>query len=243
MLILNNLTISHNSHLIIKNCSLTAQSGSVHIIMGPNGSGKSSLITTIMGHPAYAVDQGNITFNGNDLLPLAINQRARIGIFLGFQQPLSIPGVTVFNFFKEALQACKQTPLSEIKQLIEQALSMVGLDHSYAQRYLNDGFSGGEKKRLELAQCILLQPQVAMLDEIDSGLDADGIEHVINCITDMRQKSPTTIWLIVTHNTQLAQRLSPDAVHILNRGTLINSGDQALINTIQTQGYDGFAIL
>ncbi|HVX00812.1 MAG TPA: Fe-S cluster assembly ATPase SufC, partial [Candidatus Babeliaceae bacterium] len=218
---------------------MSYQAGTTHIIMGPNGSGKTSLALGLMGHPSYALSSGSITLNGKDITDLAIHKRAQAGFFLAFQQPYDIPGVSFFTFLQEAYRSMGGVASSEDLQVrVAQAFEFVGIAREYMFRPVNHGFSGGEKKRLELAQLLVLNPCVVILDEPDSGIDAEGIMMIARVIKAVKQKRPEAILIIITHNTQLAENLEPDAVHILVQGRLVSSSGKTLINSIGAQGYD-----
>lgn len=244
-MIINNLSVSLADRTILKKVSLAIKPGSLHVLMGPNGSGKSTLAATLMGHPRYTIVAGSITFNGQDITQLSPDKRARLGIFLAFQQPFELPGVSVFAFLKEAYQA-RTGQLIEMHQFQErlyEALDAVGLDRSFATRSVNEGFSGGEKKKLEVAQMIILQPELIILDEIDSGLDSDALNYVATALATMRSKNPRLALLAITHYHRIFASLDPDHVHVLIDGQCVQSGDAALARTIEQQGYQSFGAL
>ncbi len=242
MLLLNNLSISIEDKQIISSLSLTCNIGSNHIIMGPNGSGKSSLAFTLMAHPRYTVTSGAIIFNNQDITNLPVEKRARLGIFLALQQPLEIPGVTVFTFLHEVYRAQtkSQDSLEKFRDILKDIFTLVGLDEKFMYRALNDGFSGGEKKRFELAQLLLLKPKLAVLDELDSGLDADGVERLNQVLALIRKQNPELILIIITHYPWLFTSITPDFVHVIINGTLMKSGDYMLASHIQKNGYYEF---
>ena len=242
MLKITDLSVTVEDKVVVNNFSLNCLPGSLHIIMGPNGSGKSSCASALMGHPRFVITNGTIQLGGMDITALPVEKRARAGLFLAFQYPYEIPGVQVFTFIKEAHRALTGADIGviEFKEKLVQTLQQVGLDESFAHRYLNDGFSGGEKKRLELVQLLMLKPKVAILDEIDSGLDADGIKKMGAAIAAIRQTCPDMVILVITHYAHLVEYLVPDAVHIFAHGRLVASGDTALTQIIQTKGYSEF---
>lgn len=225
---ISNLSVSLNETPLIKNLSLTIEPGTFHIITGKNGSGKSSLAATLMGHPAYTVTQGTIELNGEDITTLSPDKRAQRGLYLALQYPPALPGISVATFLQEALRAVKDSTSTHLRfaqydrssEEITCALEAVGLPAAYAHRAMHDGFSGGEKKRLELAQILVLKPTTIILDEIDSGLDAQGIDCVQKIITQIRTERPETRFVYITHNPMLVQALQPDFVHVMQDGTL-----------------------
>lgn len=239
MLILKNLTTSIDQKQVLSDITLTLESGSFHVLMGPNGSGKSSLAQTILGNPLYTVTAGTIEWKGEDITALAPEERAQRGIFVSFQNPPAIPGVSVFSFLQEIYAASTKVPLPvvEFTQLIESLLAQVGLDPAFATRSLNEGFSGGEKKRFEMVQILLVRPELIILDEIDSGLDVDGICLLANAISKLRQEAPETIFLCITHQRNLIQSLTVDAVHIVQKGVVEVSGGLELLAEVEAEGY------
>lgn len=240
MLHIKNLTVSRDQKIILSDCTLSLNAGTTHAIMGPNGSGKSTLAYTLMGHPLYSVQAGSILFNDTDLLVLSPDKRAQAGIFLAFQQPIEIPGVKVIDFLKEAYQALHKAPLqtAEFITRVNQALDFLRMDHSFAYRALNESFSGGEKKRLELLQMLILKPQLVILDEIDSGLDVDALKLVEQVISYLRAQNNQFTVLCITHYNRLLEYLSVDQVHVLKNGTICATGSMTLAHQIQEKGYD-----
>jgi Fe-S cluster assembly ATP-binding protein len=220
------------------------QPGTVTVLMGPNGSGKSTLAYTLMGHPAYTVTAGSVLFGDLNLLELPVEKRARAGLFLACQYPQEVPGVTVFTFLKEAHRMLTATELSvsQFKELLYSTFDTVKLDHSFAYRNLHEGFSGGEKKRLEVVQLLLFQPKIAILDEIDSGLDVDALKSVAQALQSAREHNPILSILLITHYTRILKYIIPDAVHILAQGKLIASGKSELAELIDQRGYDGLRV-
>jgi Fe-S cluster assembly ATP-binding protein len=241
MLKLQNLTVQINQQIILKNLSLQVQPGTVHALMGPNGSGKSTLAYTIMGHPNCQVTAGNLIFQDQDITDLSIDKRARLGIFLAFQYPQAIPGLKVFNFLKAAYEAFggedKTVSVLEFKQILDEALVTLGLNPELIERDLNDGFSGGEKKRLEMLQLYLLQPKIAIIDEIDSGLDVDALRIVAQVLQACRARDPEFTIILVTHYRRILEYLKPDFVHVVAHGELVASGTEELSHKIDQSGY------
>lgn len=217
-----NLSASLEEKLIFKDISVSINPGELHIISGPNGSGKSSLALTLMGHPSYTVTQGTIELDGEDITHAAVHVRAQKGIYLALQYPPTLPGITVFRFFYEAYQALDKPSCdtASFENIVYSALDTVGLSRNFAQRAMHDGFSGGEKKRLELAQILVLKPRIIILDEIDSGLDKQGIESVINSINHIRNVDAQARILCITHNNMFAEKLLPTKIHIMHAGTM-----------------------
>lgn len=240
MLRINNISVSVNAKLIINNLSISCAPGSVHILMGPNGSGKSTLAHTLMGHPHCLLTDGSIEFNRQEINALSLHERARAGVFVALQNPIALPGVEVATFLKEAVHTVQQhhyAPQEFLNHLYE-LMDCIGIDHSYAHRSVHEGFSGGEKKRLELLQMMLLKPRIAVLDEIDSGLDVDALACVGRAVAYLKKEQPDAIVLLITHYNRLLSHVHPDAVHVIKDGTLIRSGDLALAHMIESGGYD-----
>lgn len=242
---IENLIISVENKEVVSGVSFVCTQGSVHVLMGPNGSGKSSLAAAIMGHPRYKIDSGAIFWNGDDIACLSVEERARRGIFLAVQYPYAIPGLSVFSFLKEAYTAIVGQSLSveEFEKLLSSTLAKVGLSADFMHRSLNDGFSGGERKRLECAQVLLLRPRLIILDEIDSGLDADGVRLVAQALQEIKRELPDSVWILITHYTRLFDFIKPDQVHVLQEGSIAVSGDNVLIAQIDTEGYRGICNL
>jgi Fe-S cluster assembly ATP-binding protein len=239
---IRNLSVSIDAKPILHEVDLSLAPGSIHVIMGPNGSGKSTLAYALMGHPAYQVTQGSIIFNNQDLTSLPIDKRAQAGLFLAFQHPLEIPGVTVFNFLKEAHHAVIKKLLNakEFQELLYVKMALLQIDSSFAQRPLNCGFSGGEKKRFELLQLLVLNPKIAILDEIDSGLDVDALKIVAQGLQKARQENPDLCLIVITHYPRMLTHLNVDYVHIMHKGRIIQSGSASLAAMIESRGYDAF---
>lgn len=228
--------------VILDGLSLTVDSGEVHAIMGPNGSGKSTLAHVIAGHERHVVTSGSITFRGRNLLELAPEDRAREGIFLGFQYPVEIPGVNNAYLLKAAVNAKRrhngqpEIDAFEFLKLARARMSMLGMDPAFLNRGVNEGFSGGEKKRNEILQMAMLEPQLAILDETDSGLDIDALKAVANGVNALR--SPERAIVLVTHYQRLLQYIEPDRVHVLSKGRILRSGDKSLALELEQRGYE-----
>lgn len=226
---------------IIRGLDLSLGKGEIHILMGPNGAGKSTLVNSIMGHPQYKVTEGAIRFLGEDITADPTDARARKGIFLSFQSPEEIPGITVENFLRTARGAVTGKPLKvfAFKKELARRMEELQMDFSYASRYLNVGFSGGEKKKNEMLQMLLLQPKLAILDETDSGLDVDAVRVVSKGIN--QYKSSENSLLIITHNTNILNEISPDFVHVLVDGRIVRTGGPSLIDEINRSGFGSYA--
>ncbi len=222
---------------ILKGISLKVEKGQVHALMGPNGSGKSTLSNTLMGHPKYKVTQGQILFNGQDLTPFKTDARARMGIFLAFQYPTAIQGVSVANFMRTAMKARfgEAFQSKEFRKTLKAAMASLGVDESFATRYVNDGFSGGEKKRHEVLQMAMLKPQLALMDETDSGLDIDALRTVAEGVNRLR--GPELGILLITHYQRLLNYIQPDTVHVLVDGRIVRSGGKELALELEAKGY------
>lgn len=235
---IENLHVSIGDNEILKGIDLTINTGEIHAIMGPNGNGKSTLLSAIMGHPKYIVTQGNVYLDGQDVLAMEVDERSKAGIFLGMQYPQEIPGVTTSDFLRGAVNAHQEKPISLFKfvRLLEKNIEDLKMDENLAHRYLNEGFSGGEKKRSEILQMKLLQPKFALLDEIDSGLDVDALKIVANAINDM--KSSDFGCVMVSHYERLFELVPPSHVHVLVNGKIILSGGKEIVERIDQEGYD-----
>jgi Fe-S cluster assembly ATP-binding protein len=241
MLEINQLNVAIQSQPILKGIDLHVQPGEVHAIMGPNGSGKSTLSKVLAGHPAYEVTGGSIQYQGHDLLPLSPEERAQAGIFMSFQYPIEIPGVTNINFLKAAVNAVRQgqgkqtLDAIEFLSFIREKCKSLDMDESFLYRSINEGFSGGEKKRNEILQMMALEPQLAILDETDSGLDIDALRVISQGVNTMR--SPERAIILVTHYQRLLDYIEPDFIHVLSNGRIIKSGDKSLALELENKGY------
>jgi len=227
---------------ILRGISLTVNTGEVHAIMGPNGSGKSTLATTLLGAAEYEVTQGRLFYKGEDITLWSTDVRAKAGIFLAFQYPQEIAGVSVIQFLRQALSARKGIDLSvlELRLSIIDWMKRLGMDSSFVDRYLNEGFSGGEKKRNEIMQMAILEPELAILDETDSGLDIDALRIVAQGIREVRQDRPTLGIVLITHYQRLLDEVKPDVVHILIDGRIVKSGGMELAVELERNGYDAY---
>lgn len=227
---------------IIKNLNLCVNLGQIHAIMGPNGSGKSSLAYTIMGHPNYIIKSGDIFFLGKNINNLFPDKIAKMGIFLAFQDPCEIPGATVFSILKElyVAKSKKLVTVSTFSDILFKKMDILGLAHDFAARDLNLGFSGGEKKKFEILQMLVLQPKLVILDEIDSGLDVDALKVVATGILEAKKEDPDMGILIITHYQRILKYINPDFVHIMQDGKIIKSGDFSLVNEIELHGYSQY---
>jgi Fe-S cluster assembly ATP-binding protein len=232
------LVVSVEGKQILNGLDLTIPAGEVHAIMGPNGSGKSTLANTLMGHPHYDVTAGRILLKGHDITHLPPNERAQRGMFLAMQYPTSIPGVTMVNFLRAAMKAVqgKDMPVREFREKLQESLALLKMDESFARRYVNEGFSGGEKKRAEVLQMSLLRPVMAVMDETDSGLDIDALRTVAEGINALR--SPETGILLITHYQSILNYVTPDHIHVLYRGKIVQSGGRELATELEEKGYD-----
>lgn len=239
MLKVKNLHVEIDGKSVLESITFEIPDSELHVIMGPNGSGKSSLAYSLMGHPKYSITNGSVLLNTQDLLSLPVEKRAREGLFLASQYPQTVPGVKVFTFLKEAhrMLTGQECSVSEFQDLINKVFELVGLHTSFAHRNLYDGFSGGEKKRLELAQLLLFKPRVAILDEIDSGLDVDAIKHIAAAIEHARSANPQLSILLITHYNRILEYLSPSCVYLLAGGKIVKSGDKSLAQIIEKDGY------
>lgn len=241
LLEIENLKVDIDEKVIIDGLDLKINPGEVHVIMGPNGAGKSTLGYTIMGHPKYKVDQGSILFEGDDITYEKTEVRAKKGIFLSFQNPEELNGITLENFMRTSKSSVTGDAIRLIpyRKELNSTMETLGMDKEYASRYLNVGFSGGEKKKSEILQMLMLKPKLAILDETDSGLDVDAVKIVSKGVKAFKDENNSL--LIITHNTKILEYLTVDYVHILVNGRIIESGDASLIERINANGYKEFA--
>jgi Fe-S cluster assembly ATP-binding protein len=239
-LVIDNLHVSVDGTPVLKGLSLVVRGGEVHAVMGPNGTGKSTLAQTLMGHPRYEVTEGRVTLDGEDVLALKTHQRSRLGLFLAMQYPHEVSGVTTANFLRTAINSRRPDTepirLKEFRDELDSAMDVLHIDHSFANRYLNEGFSGGEKKRNEILQMMMLKPRVAVLDEIDSGLDIDAVRIVSEGVQAMR--GPELGVLLITHYQRILNYVRPDVVHIMFDGRVVRSGGPDLASELEARGYE-----
>jgi Fe-S cluster assembly ATP-binding protein len=235
---IRDLTVEVEDTEILRGVNLDLDKGKTLALMGPNGSGKSTLAYAIAGHPAYDVTGGSITWQGTDLRDLTPDERARLGVFLAMQYPVEVPGVSVTNFLRTALNAVsgEELPVRQFMQRLKAEMADLGVDESFLQRSVNEGFSGGEKKRFEILQMALLRPQLAVLDETDSGLDVDALKTVSEGVDRLR--SPDLGVLIITHYTRILRYIRPDEVHVMSEGRIVASGGAELADELEERGYD-----
>ena len=241
---IKDLHVSVDNREILKGISLGIDKGEVHAVMGPNGSGKSTLSNTLMGHPGYKVEGGEVIFKGKNIVELTPDERSRLGLFLALQYPIVVPGITMNNFLRTALNAhrgydgkdkSKAVSPKEFRSLVEPFLDTLKIEKSFLSRYINEGFSGGEKKRVEILQMAVLKPEIAILDETDSGLDIDSIKYVSEAINQMR--GPELGVLIITHYTRILEFIKPDFVHVLVNGDFVLSGGPEVADQLEAHGY------
>lgn len=241
---IKDLHVSIEDKEILKGLSLTLKQGEIHAIMGPNGTGKSTLAYTLMGHPNYTVTGGEVLLDGRNVLETEPDERSRAGIFLAFQYPVAIPGVTVANFLRSAINSRRRAnnpedkgmPIPEFRKMLKEEMDMLKMDHNFAGRYLNDGFSGGEKKRAEILQMATLKPRFAILDETDSGLDIDALRVVADGVNAL--SGPELGVLVITHYQRLLNYIKPQFVHVMMGGRIVESGGPDLALHLEEQGYD-----
>jgi Fe-S cluster assembly ATP-binding protein len=241
---IRNLHVCIGDREILKGVNLIIKQGQVHALMGPNGTGKSTLAYTLLGHPSYEITEGEIWFKGQNLVGLEPDQRSNLGLFLAFQYPVAIPGVTVANFLRTALNAHRKSintddkgiSIPEFRRLLKDQMDLLKMDHSFAGRYLNDGFSGGEKKRAEVLQMAALKPEIAVMDETDSGLDIDALRIVSEGVNTLR--GPSLGILVITHYQRILNYIKPDLVHIMMDGRIVETGGPDLALHLEEHGYD-----
>ncbi|HET9200021.1 MAG TPA: Fe-S cluster assembly ATPase SufC [Dehalococcoidia bacterium] len=237
---IEDLRVTIDNKEILKGVNLEVSKGEVHALMGPNGSGKSTLANTLMGHPRYLITGGRILYKGEDITGLPVDERAKRGMFLAFQYPLEIPGVKVRQFLRMALKSVTGTDVkvSEFRKLLNEKMQQLDVNPAFAERYLNEGFSGGEKKRNEVLQMAILQPELAIMDETDSGLDIDALKVVSDGINALR--GPELGILLITHYQRMLNYVTPDFVHVLVDGRVVRSGGKELALELEERGYDQF---
>jgi Fe-S cluster assembly ATP-binding protein len=225
---------------ILKGVDLVINKGETHVIMGSNGAGKSTLFNAIMGNPKYVVTGGKIFFEGREITGEPVNERAKAGIFMAFQNPISVQGITVENFIRNAKSTVSGSTqrIMPFRRKLHAMMDTLKMDRSYAQRYVNEGFSGGERKKNEILQMCMLEPKLTMLDEIDSGLDVDAVRIVSEAVNQYHNEENAL--LIITHHSEILQKLHPDVVHVLIKGRIVKTGDASLIDEIEKNGYDSF---
>jgi Fe-S cluster assembly ATP-binding protein len=243
-LVIRNLHANINGKEILKGVDLNVKQGEVHALMGPNGTGKSTLAYVLMGHPGYEVTEGEVIFKDKNLLELEPDERSRLGIFLAFQYPVAIPGVSLANFLRTALNSRRKAvnpddkgmPIPEFRRLLKEKMDLLKMDHAFAGRYLNEGFSGGEKKRAEILQMATLEPEIGILDETDSGLDIDALRIVSDGVNALRGDNLGV--LVITHYQRILNYIKPDFVHIMLDGRIVESGGAELALHLEEHGYD-----
>ncbi|ABQ89124.1 MULTISPECIES: Fe-S cluster assembly ATPase SufC [unclassified Roseiflexus] len=247
-LVIKDLHVSVEEKEILKGVNLTVRAGTIHAIMGPNGSGKSTLAYTLMGHPGYIVTGGEAWYRGQNILELEPDERSKLGLFLAFQYPVAIPGVTVANFLRAAINAHraeegkdpKETaiPMAQFRKQLREQMTALGIDESFARRYLNEGFSGGEKKRIEILQMAMLEPSMAIMDETDSGLDIDALKIVAQGVNTLYERHPEMGVLVITHYQRLLNYIKPHFVSVLMDGRIVREGGPELALELEEKGYD-----
>ncbi|OIJ18857.1 Fe-S cluster assembly ATPase SufC [Anaerobacillus alkalidiazotrophicus] len=239
-LTVKDLRVAIEGKEILKGFNIEVKGGEIHAIMGPNGTGKSTLASSLMGHPKYEVTSGEVSFNGKDLLEMEVDERAREGLFLAMQYPSEISGITTADFLRSAINAKRgegnEISLMKFIRQLDEKMNILEMDEEYSQRYLNEGFSGGEKKRNEILQLLMTEPKIAILDEIDSGLDIDALKVVANGVNAMRGEEFGC--LIITHYQRLLNYIKPDFVHVMMQGRIVKSGGPELAERLEAQGYD-----
>jgi Fe-S cluster assembly ATP-binding protein len=247
---IKDLRVSVEGKLILKGLDLEVKQGEIHALMGPNGSGKSTLAYSLMGHPKYEVEGGEVWLKGQNILELTPDERARLGLFLAFQYPTAISGVSMANFLRTAVNAVRGgetngngksqvgVPIAEFRKMLTEKMKLLQMDKSFARRYLNDGFSGGEKKRAEILQMAMLEPEIAILDETDSGLDIDALRIVSEGVNALA--GPQMGILVITHYQRILNYIKPDFVHVMINGQIVTSGGAELATELEAEGYDRY---
>jgi Fe-S cluster assembly ATP-binding protein len=239
---IRDLHVAVGDRLILQGVNLTVRKGETHAIMGPNGSGKSTLAYSIAGHPRYTVTRGTVTLDGEDVLAMSVDERARAGLFLAMQYPVEVPGVSVSNFLRSSATAVRGEPpkLRLWVKEVREAMAALDMDPAFAERNVNEGFSGGEKKRHEILQMVLLKPKIAILDETDSGLDVDALRVVSEGVERVRAAGETGT-LLITHYTRILRYVRPDFVHVMAGGRIVDEGGSDLADRLEAEGYDRYA--
>jgi Fe-S cluster assembly ATP-binding protein len=239
---IENLHVNAADKRILKGVDLTVRSGEIHALMGPNGSGKSTLANAIMGHPGLEITEGRIIFDGEDITEAEPDERARAGLFMAFQYPVAVPGVTVAKYLRTVLNAHREArgeqaiSLKDFRKTVEAAMQLTDVPKEFSSRYLNDGFSGGEKKRMEILQLALQQPKLAVLDETDSGLDVDALKVVANGVNSVRERASLGV-LIITHYQRILHLITPTDVHVMFEGRIVKEGGPEVVEQIEAEGY------
>jgi Fe-S cluster assembly ATP-binding protein len=247
-LVINDLRVNVEDKEILKGVNLTVKAGAIHAIMGPNGSGKSTLAYTLLGHPGYTVTGGEVWYKDQNILELEADERSKLGLFLAFQYPVAIPGVTVANFLRAAINAHRaeegkdpkttSIPVAQFRKDLREKMAQLEVDESFVRRYLNEGFSGGEKKRIEILQMAMLRPQMAIMDETDSGLDIDALRIVSNGVNTLYGQNPEMGVLVITHYQRLLNYIKPQFVSVLMDGRVVREGGPELALELEEKGYD-----
>jgi len=247
-LVIKDLRVNVEDKEILKGLNLTVKAGAIHAIMGPNGSGKSTLAYTLMGHPGYTVAGGEVWYKGENILDLDADERSKLGLFLAFQYPVAIPGVTVANFLRSAINAHRaeegkdpketSVPVAQFRKELREKMATLEVDESFARRYLNEGFSGGEKKRIEILQMAMLKPSMAIMDETDSGLDIDALKVVAKGVNTLYSQQPEMGVLVITHYQRLLNYIKPHFVSVLMDGRVVREGGPELALELEEKGYD-----
>lgn len=241
MLEIKNFKVNIEEKEILKGVNLTVEDNKVHVLMGQNGSGKSTLAQAIMGHPLYEVTDGEVLINGENLLEMEPDERALAGVFLSFQYPSEIPGVTISSFLRMIYNKRHDVKLSPVKfrKLLAEKMELLNMPEEFMSRYLNEGFSGGEKKRMEMLQMLILEPKVAILDETDSGLDIDALKIVSETVNTLKKETGMSV-LLITHYTRILKHIDADVVHIMQKGQIIQEGGKELAHELEEQGYEKY---
>jgi Fe-S cluster assembly ATP-binding protein len=243
LLSIRDLHVSVEDKAVLNGISLDIEKGKIYAIMGPNGSGKSSLAFTLMGHPRYTITSGSLTMQGHDVTELSPDQRAKLGMFLAMQHPYEIEGIPFKHFLRQAYNALydgtdKQLRIKDFHKMLLEKVKLLKMDESFIDRSINVGFSGGEKKRAEILQLAVLQPKLAILDEIDSGLDIDALKIVCQSLQEVKRENPDIALVLITHYQRILQYLKPDVVHVIQGGKIVKTGDSTLAEELEAKGYD-----